>query len=258
MHAIVRGFLAELEAEHGVQVRFACESGSRAWGFPSPDSDYDIRFVYQYPRLRYLSVSESRDTIQIAPDPGSLHDLDGSGWDLRKFLRLMHASNASVFEWLQSPIVYFEDAEFTTQLRRLTTEYFQPRRVIHHYLGIATGVLRREFQGPAVKIKKYFYVLRPVLCARWIACHKTVPPVDFYELLPLLESLSDITNCLQDLLQQKQSAMEADQVDRVPLLDNFVTATMQECDAAARLMAFSTPRWDSIDRFYRRILNVPE
>jgi uncharacterized protein len=116
----VRDALAQVETERNVRVLFACESGSRAWGFASRDSDYDVRFLYVHRRDWYLSVEDRRDVIErpIADD------LDVSGWELRKALRLLRKSNPPLFEWLKSPVVYRRDPAFAGELGALAAEFY--------------------------------------------------------------------------------------------------------------------------------------
>ncbi len=252
MKTAILQLLAQLEQDKGIHIRYACESGSRAWGFPSPDSDFDIRFIYLHPREWYLSVNEGEDNIIV----GTNKLLDGNGWDFRKFLRLMHASNASVFEWLHSPVVYLEDKPFTDALRELAGGYFQPKKVMHHYLGIATQMLEKEFREAEVKIKKYFYVLRPVLSASWIAEKGSPPPVDFYGLLPLIQPNQPVHQAVMDLLKQKETALEGEKVQRSALLDDFVAAEMGRCETIARTMEKRPVAWDAINGFYRETLAI--
>src|SRR5436190_9326529 len=119
----VRAALARLEAERNVRVLFACESGSRAWGFASCDSDYDVRFLYVHARDWYLSVEDRRDVIEQP----IVDDLDVSGWELRKALRLLRKSNPPLLEWLQSPMVYRQDAAFVAEFRALAATFYSPR-----------------------------------------------------------------------------------------------------------------------------------
>src|SRR5690242_13631967 len=131
----VRSALAQLEVERNVRVLYACESGSRAWGFASRDSDYDVRFLYIHPRDWYLSVEDRRDVIEqpIAAD------LDVSGWEMRKALRLLWKSNPPLLEWLKSPVVYCHDPEFLAEFSALAMRFYSPRRCFAHYLHMASG-----------------------------------------------------------------------------------------------------------------------
>ena len=94
--------LQQLEKTEGITILHAVESGSRAGGFPSPDSDYDVRFIYVRSCEAYLRLEKRRDVLELPID----EELDISGWDLDKALRLLHGSNPTLFEWCQSPIVY--------------------------------------------------------------------------------------------------------------------------------------------------------
>jgi len=98
----IKAELARIEEDENISILWACESGSRAWGFESQNSDYDVRFIYLQRTEEYLRASDLRDVIE---KPIS-DDLDISGWDLPKALRLFRKSNPPLLEWLQSPIVY--------------------------------------------------------------------------------------------------------------------------------------------------------
>jgi predicted nucleotidyltransferase len=85
-----------------VVVLLAVESGSRAWGFSSKDSDYDARFIYLRRPEAYLSIRAPRDVIERR----IVDEVDVNGWDLRKALGLLMKSNPPLLEWLQCPIIY--------------------------------------------------------------------------------------------------------------------------------------------------------
>ena len=202
--------IAAVEAQHGVRVPFAAESGSRAWGFASPDSDYDVRFVYTWPLAGYLTVGEPRDVVEAMLP----RDIDLSGWELRKALRLLATGNATLFEWLGSPIVYREDGGFTARLRELAPQYFRPAKALFHYLGTARTTWREHLAGPDVRLKKVFYALRPLLACRWIEHARTMPPTAFAPLVaaPWVEAAERAM--VDELLAAKVRASEA---DRAPL-----------------------------------------
>ena len=170
MRATVLDVLARLEREHDVHVLFACESGSRGWGFASPDSDYDVRFAYVHRLPWYLAVEPGRDVIE-EPISG---ELDVGGWELRKALQLLRDSNPTLLEWLRSPIVYRQDDAWVARLRALAEHNFSPVRGYHHYVATARKNLREHLAGETVRYKKYLYVLRPLLAARWIRVHDFV------------------------------------------------------------------------------------
>ena len=178
MRAQVLDALRDIEARHDVTVLFACESGSRGWGFASPDSDYDVRFIYVNRLPWYLTVTPGRDVIEV-PISG---DLDINGWDLRKALGLMRESNPTLLEWLRSPIVYREEADTMAQFRALAAQVFSNAKGWHHYASMAKKNFREHLQADEVRYKKYLYVLRPLLAARWIRTQPGVPPMRFAEL----------------------------------------------------------------------------
>ena len=154
--------LRQLEATHGIRILYACESGSRAWGFPSLDSDYDVRFIYCHSPAWYLALDEGPDTLNFPVDD----ELDLAGWELRKALRLLRGSNASVFEWLQSPIVYHEALDFRARLAPLLPAAFNLKAGLHHYLGQLRRGVEEDLTGPDVRLKRLFYALRSALAAR--------------------------------------------------------------------------------------------
>ena len=224
MNAIIHQKLKTLEHEHDVRILYACESGSRAWGFASPDSDYDVRFIYAHRKEHYLSVDDQRDVIELP-----INDvLDINGWELRKALKLLRKSNAPLYEWLQSPIMYQADAGFLQEIKGLLPEYFSQRAAMHHYLSMARGVFENELSGPEVRLKKYFYALRPILACRWIADQATVPPM---ELGQLRVSLSvELNDMVDDLLRQKAVENERSMIRRLDLLDNFIATQIAYCE----------------------------
>lgn len=179
MNDAIQQAINAIEKDHGVRVLYAAESGSRAWGFASTDSDYDVRFVYAHSQDWYLSVFEQRDVIERML-PG---DLDVSGWDLRKSLRLMSKCNLAFNEWFDSPIIYRENAAFASAIRHLIPHFFQPARALFHYLSMASTTHTDYLSGDQVRLKKLFYFLRPVLACRWIEHTRTQPPTEFSRLV---------------------------------------------------------------------------
>lgn len=200
--------LAQIEREHDVRVLLAVESGSRAWGFASPDSDYDVRFVYAHREDWYLSVFEQRDVIERML-PG---DLDVSGWDLRKTLRLFSKCNLALNEWLGSPLVYSEIAGFRTELAALVPVFFNPIAGIHHYRSTAEGALNDNLVDGQIRLKKLFYVLRPLLACRWIEKSLTQPPTEFSKLVDPEWVSPDEKSWIGQLLRAKACAVEAQSI----------------------------------------------
>lgn len=213
--------LRAIEATHDVTVLFACESGSRGWGFASPDSDYDVRFIYVNHLPWYLTVTPRRDVIEV-PISG---DLDINGWDLRKALGLMRESNPTLLEWLRSPIVYCDDAVAMPRLRALSEAVFSNARAWHHYSSMARKNFREHLQADEVRYKKYLYVLRPLLAARWIRTQPGVPPMRFADLAQhTLDVVRDaaLIDEINALLEVKMRAGEAATSPRWPGIHAFI------------------------------------
>lgn len=242
--------LADIESEEGVRIVYACESGSRAWGFPSTDSDYDVRFIYVRPLEWYLTIRERRDVIE---QPIS-DMLDINGWDLRKALQLLRKSNPPLLEWLQSPIVYRESGEMPARLRSLAKSRFSPKSCIYHYLHMARGNYREYLQGERVKIKKYFYVLRPILACRWIESFDSIPPLDFEQLVDqLLPEDGALTSAVRELLVRKRAGEELDYEPRIAAINTFIEDSLTYYEQYAAGLAASAPVDDqTLDAFFRQ------
>ena len=211
--------ISQLETEKGITILLAAESGSRAWGCPSPDSDYDVRIIYKRSKSEYLDIDEKPDTINYFH--GEL--LDINGWDIKKTLKLIRKSNATPFEWAQSPIIYKEVDDFSSTILSLSREYFQPRHTVNHYKGIAkNSYLSNDLSGK-IKLKKLFYILRPLMAAKWIIQKNEVPPMDIPNLISIIDD-NKIVNHINELLEVKNSANE----DYVHKMDNLIVDFIDE------------------------------
>jgi predicted nucleotidyltransferase len=215
--AAVKQKLPEIEKEHDVKILYAVESGSRAWGFESLDSDYDVRFIYAHKKNWYLNILPKRDVIEYP----ITDEFDYSGWDLRKTLFLLNKSNPVLFEWLKSPIVYYKDDYFYGIMEQLSKEYFSPISSVYHYLHMANGNYRQFLQADEVKIKKYFYVLRPILACMWIESYKEAPPMEFEKLLVQLSD-NELLEKINELLIKKRSGVELGIEPKILVINNFI------------------------------------
>lgn len=225
MRVQIMDALRDIETRHDVTVLFACESGSRGWGFASPDSDYDVRFIYVNRLPWYLTVTPRRDVIEL-PISG---DLDVNGWDLRKALGLMRESNPTLLEWLRSPVVYREDEAAMPRFRALSEAVFSNARGWHHYASMAKKNFREHLQADEVRYKKYLYVLRPLLAARWIRTQPGVPPMRFADLAQkTLDPVRDATLIeeINALLEVKMRAGEAATSPRWPGIHAFIESEL--------------------------------
>jgi uncharacterized protein len=232
IYSTIASELQQLASQEQITILYACESGSRAWGFPSPDSDYDVRFIYLRPLEWYLSIEDRPDTIDLPIN--SL--LDINGWDLRKALKLFKGSNSAIYEWIQSPIVYQNNHQLTDELLQLAHDYYSCRAGIHHYLNMTTNCLREYLQLDTVKLKKYFYALRPILAAKWIVTHQTFPPMLFRKLLGLISDRHDIITEIDRLLTIKVMANEATMIPVSPILNDFIRSEIENCELAVKLI----------------------
>ncbi len=220
MNEIIQASLGQVQQEQGFKIIYACESGSRAWGFPSEDSDYDVRFLYVNPPDWYLSVDlEDRSDVFERPIADKL---DVSGWDLRKAFKLLRKSNPPLLEWLNSPIVYIEVSEVVRRLRELVPEFYSPIACGYHYLHMAQGNYREYLRGDVVWLKKYFYVLRPLLAIRWIEREQTVVPMEFATLVDRLVTNTSLKEAIEQLLQSKRDGKELDRGPKIPEISNFI------------------------------------
>lgn len=245
--------LKQIEQRNSVRLLYACESGSRAWGFASSDSDYDVRFIYIHPKSWYLSVDleRRRDVIELPIED----DLDMNGWDLRKALALLGKSNPSLLEWLRSPIVYFQRSGVLAGLRSLSSSCFSSRACIHHYLSMANNNHREYLRGSEVSLKKYFYVLRPVLAIRWIESGKGPPPVEFDELVDELVTDPTLLASIRELEQKKRAGTELDVGPRIPEISDFLEQELARLADKKGEARPDRPSTGDLDEFFRKTID---
>jgi uncharacterized protein len=249
MKEIILQKLADIERTHSVTVLYACESGSRAWGFASPDSDYDVRFVYVQRPEAYLSIADKRDVIELPVN----EVLDIGGWDIRKALRLFLKSNAPLYEWLQSPITYMEKTDFKKELSSLMKTYFSLRAGAHHYLSMARNTFKHDLASDQVKLKKYFYALRPLLACLWIIQKNEHPPMEFRHLRTLVADPEWQTS-VDDLLERKKIAMEKDVISPVLPIHQWIESTIHSCAELSNRLLPVRHNIAELDRLFRKYI----
>jgi predicted nucleotidyltransferase len=237
--------LKEIEKSKDVEILFAVESGSRAWGFASPDSDYDIRFVYKNKPEYYLSLWEKPDVIEFMTED----DLDGSGWDLRKAAKLLAKSNAPLIEWLFSPLVYFQNEDFVKQMQDLAVECFSPIATLHHYLGTTKNFME-VCEMEEVKLKSYFYALRTALAGKWIIEDNTFPPVAFADLLPIAPQ--NVRDKIIELQEIKANQDEKYLHPKEVVITDFLFETIQFNQENASKLESAKKMSEELDLFFRR------
>ncbi|MBZ4043944.1 nucleotidyltransferase domain-containing protein [Flavobacterium hibisci] len=237
--------LKQTELEKEVEILFAVESGSRAWGFASPDSDYDIRFIYKHKPEYYLSLWEQPDVIEFMTED----DLDGSGWDLRKAIKLLAKSNAPLIEWLFSPIVYYANDDFAKQMRKIATECFSPIAVLHHYLGTTKNFME-VCEMEEVKLKSYFYALRTALAGKWIIENNTFPPVAFADLVPIAPK--NIQEKILELQEIKATQDEKYLHPKEVLITDFLLETVKFNQENSITLESGKKMAEELDLFFRK------
>ena len=241
--------LRKIEEQHGVRILHAAESGSRAWGFASPDSDYDVRFIYVRPMSDYLRLDEPRDVIEWQLD----EVLDINGWDLRKALKHMQQANATLFEWNNSPIVYETTPEWD-RARALSKDYFSGKTAVNHYYGTAASTWVKHLNGDTVRYKKYFYALRPLLAARYIETYHREPPVRFDDLLNM-DIEPTLRAAIDRLLEVKKRTTESEQLPHIPEIQSFIRDELPRQKAIGAAMPDDRNRdWAALNRLFMEIV----
>jgi uncharacterized protein len=197
----IQNILTQLSQEKAIEILYACETGSRAWGFPSPDSDYDIRFIYMHKRDWYLMLNEQKDTIEQM-----IGDFDVTGWDVRKCLGLLKKSNVPLIERFQSPIEYMNDAGFRDEFKNLIEQYYSPIAVFYHHYSLATNFWEDLKDKEEMKLKSFFYLVRSLLSCNWITHDDTVLPMQIEGLFKYIDD--DLKNRFRELIKLKATVGE--------------------------------------------------
>ncbi len=216
----IKSAIEQVCAARNITCLHAIESGSRAWGFASPDSDYDVRLLYCHELEWYLSLFDNKDTFEFIEEDLLSVPFDIGGWDIKKALTLVYKSNAVIFEWLHSPIVYQQQSELIDKLKVISLDYFKPITIFHHYQGMAnTAIIGLDLRTPT-KLKKVFYLLRSLLAAKWVITHATPPPVIMTQMFELIDQQTQ-DEVLQ-LIALKSSCAESHTLLLSPLLQNAI------------------------------------
>lgn len=218
----IKSKLSKIEHQENIRILYACESGSRAWGFASPDSDYDVRFIFVRPIEDYFRVKELPDFIDA--ELNEMYDING--WDLKKFFKQLYKSNPVIFEWANSPIVYIETLEWK-RIKSVMNDYFLKVEMLHHYRGMAKSNVRSNFATSEIVLKKYLYVLRPVLACLWLIQKHTVPPTEFSKLVEEVLP-EELIVSVDELLAVKMKSGEKEKGSRIQQLDLFIEKKLNE------------------------------
>lgn len=244
----IKHTLQQIEEKHRVKILYACETGSRAWGFPSPDSDYDVRFIYRHKRDWYLTLNERKDTIEFMDG-----DLDVTGWDLRKCLKLLKKSNVPLIERFQSPVRYFADEAFTSAFKRLIDEYYSPTAAFYHHYSLATRFWEELKDKDDIKLKSWFYLVRSLLSCNWIVQNKTVLPMHVKGLLKYTGEES--AGVLRKLIALKATVGESYLHPKSETMRPFVAGLFRFVEASKDGLGVNTQDYTLLNNFFLKTLN---
>lgn len=248
MEALIQDRLAALQSQHKIRILYACESGSRAWGFPSPDSDYDVRFIYAHDLNWYLSLKARKDTLDL---PIS-EQLDMGGWEICKTLNLLKRSNVPLLEWVQSPVVYTATEPFLSGLQELCVDNFSPVAAMHHYLSMSQRYLQACTAGQAVRMKTYFYAIRTTLAGIWIRELGTMPPTELPEMLGITKE--DVRDRIRELICIKAGQEESGLHPREALLEEWLTTEIGRNAAVAAALPSASGNTRQLEAFFRKVV----
>lgn len=249
MISTIREKLREIEEQENVTILLAIESGSRAWGFASPDSDYDVRFIYMRPMEEYLRLDSPKDTIEWQLDDV----LDINGWDLRKALIQFKKGNATIFEWSNSPVVY-KRTDTWERIYDIAKSYFSAKTGIYHYYGTARNTYETYLQDELVKYKKYFYALRPLLACKYIEEYNCPPPVLFQDLLKL-DLPDELRQGIDKLLEIKKVTQESDLNPQIPVIQDFIAIELvKQKELADTIDDDRNLNWEKLNELFYDII----
>lgn len=251
MEEKIKGYLREIEKENDVRILMACETGSRAWGFPSPDSDYDVRMIYVHKRDWYLSLKEEKDTIEIMLEDG---EFDITGWDLRKSLRLLWKSNAALLERIQSPILYCKDDDFINKIDKIADAAYSRISTIHHYMSMAKKALEDVINKEEYKLKKFFYALRASIACKWILDREEKPPIVFQEMLAGLNIDSNHIKRIEELIALKATISETYMHSGEEELLDLMNQCLKRAGREGQELPSGKTDFEEVDRFFRDML----
>lgn len=240
-------YLKQLEQENDIKILLACETGSRAWGFPSPDSDYDIRLIYVHKKDWYLSLNEKKDTIDCMFEN---NDIDISGWDLRKSLRLLQKSNAALLERIQSPILYQVTNDFIIEINELSKTQYSKIATMHHYLSMSKKFLADLKENKDYKLKKFFYALRSATACKWILEKEENPPIEFLKMIDGLAIETNLIKRILELIELKSTISESYLHKGEIELFKYIEDCIEKASEQKNVLPSSSGKMSDLDTFF--------
>lgn len=248
MKQIIQNKIKEIEQEYDIKILFALESGSRAWGFPSMDSDFDVRFIYVRKLEDYLRINSKNEFLDFPIND----ELDINGWDLRKFLKHLYASNATPFEWMQSPTFYTKQEEYYNSILQLLPDFFCQQTVVHHYLGLVKKQIL-QLNSEQIKLKTFFYVIRSFLSAKYCLKMNHYPPMQIDKLLFLVEDDSLRAEII-DLIEIKGKGVESDFIQLSTVLFLYLHDLYREISTASKTKRKGAFNEDLLESNYLKLV----
>jgi uncharacterized protein len=252
MEEKIKKYLSDLEKEKGIKILLACETGSRAWGFPSPDSDFDVRIIYKHEKDWYLSLTEEKDTIEYFLEN---NEIDISGWDLRKSLRLLAKSNPPLLERIQSPIIYTVDKEFLSGINSVAQKTYSRIATIHHYLSMAKKAFEEVVNSEEYKLKKFFYALRASVACLWILEKEEIPPIEFVKMLNGLDLPLNLKTRIGELIEIKSTISETYLHKGESVLIEFMMTSIQRAENESQSLPASKGKMTDLNDFFLKTLD---
>lgn len=247
----IKDYLVKIEKEKNIQILWACETGSRAWGFPSTDSDFDIRLIYVHKSNWYLNLIEQKDSIDLMFEN---NDIDISGWELKKSLNLLRKSNAPLLERIQSPIIYKRDKEFISELLSITQPYYSKIATMHHYLSMGKKFVDELENSSEYKLKRFFYTLRSAMVCKWIIEKKEIPPIEFKHIYDTLAIDKLLRNRIVDLIELKKTVGESYLHNGETELIEFIKSCLNEADKVKETLPTSNGNIENLNSVLRKYI----
>ncbi len=247
MEEKIKKYLSDLEKEKGIEILLACETGSRAWGFPSPDSDFDVRVIYKHKKDWYLSLTEEKDTIEYFLEN---NEIDISGWDLRKSLRLLWKSNPPLLERIQSPIIYAADKDFLSGINSIAQETYSRIATIHHYLSMAKKALEEVVNSDDYKLKRFFYALRASVACIWILEKEEFPPIEFGKVINGLDLPQNLVTRIKELIELKSTISESYLHKGEQELVKFMESCIEKAENESKSLLTSKAQMKELNEFF--------
>ena len=244
-------YLKQIELDYNIEILLACETGSRAWGFPSPDSDFDVRFIYKHHKDWYLSLNPKKDSIELMFEN---NEFDLSGWDLKKSLNLLWKSNPPLLERIQSPIIYKSNPEFLLGINELSKSTYSKIATMHHYLSMSIKMFYEIKDNENIKLKKLFYALRTATACKWIIERNEIPPIVFPSMLEHLNIESQLKHRIYDLIELKSSKNENYLHHHESEIFKFIENCIYQAEQIAPSLPSSKGQMEELNTFFIQLL----